>query len=312
MEKEKIERKRARLTDDSLNCYGTRVLTDGMDISQYERNPVLLWMHNRGTVIGTVEDIRHEGGALTGVPVFDGCTELSRQLEEQWAKGSIRMVSVGIDILEMSEDPSLLVQGQTRPTVTRSKLFEVSIVDIGGNDNAIVLRREGKEITLGSGGANPIPLLATIKEKEMKTKELALAMGLAETATEEEITARATELSASEAECKRLSGEIDGLRLSAVTEAVDCAVREGRITEADRDHFIGLGKLAGIDSLKTTIAAMNPRTRLSAAVMSGHVAGGYKKLGEVPEEERIRLRREDKAEYERLYRAEYGMDSGLE
>ena len=37
--------KRVRITNDSLNSYGTRVLTAGMNVEQYQRNPVLLYMH---------------------------------------------------------------------------------------------------------------------------------------------------------------------------------------------------------------------------------------------------------------------------
>ena len=33
--------KRVRITNDSLNSYGTRVLTAGMNVEQYQRNPVL-------------------------------------------------------------------------------------------------------------------------------------------------------------------------------------------------------------------------------------------------------------------------------
>lgn len=44
--------KRVRLTNDTLNSYGYRVLTSGVDVSQYERNPLLLYMHERGKVIG--------------------------------------------------------------------------------------------------------------------------------------------------------------------------------------------------------------------------------------------------------------------
>ena len=42
---------RVRLTNDTLNGYGYRVLTKGVDITQYERNPILLYMHNRGKAI---------------------------------------------------------------------------------------------------------------------------------------------------------------------------------------------------------------------------------------------------------------------
>ena len=50
--------KRVRISNDRINCYGTRVLTSGLDISQYEKNPVLLYMHQRGTVIGRVKNIK--------------------------------------------------------------------------------------------------------------------------------------------------------------------------------------------------------------------------------------------------------------
>ena len=56
------------------------------------------------------------------------------------------MVSAGIDILELSEDPKHLVQGQTSPTISKSKRFEVSLVVIGANDDAIVLRKDAKRI----------------------------------------------------------------------------------------------------------------------------------------------------------------------
>ena len=42
--------KRIVISDESVNCYGTWISTAGMDISQYERNPVLLWMHWRGVI----------------------------------------------------------------------------------------------------------------------------------------------------------------------------------------------------------------------------------------------------------------------
>lgn len=53
--------KRVRISNESVNCYGTRVLTSGLDLSQYQRNPVLLYMHERGTVVGLVKNIKVEG-----------------------------------------------------------------------------------------------------------------------------------------------------------------------------------------------------------------------------------------------------------
>ena len=144
--------KRVRISNDSINSYGTRILTSGLDISQYERNPVLLYMHQRGTVIGLVKNIKKENNEVTGELEFDEATELSRQLKMQYEKGSIRMVSIGADVLELSEDKDLMLAGQTAPTVTKSKLFEVSLVDIGANDDAITLRKDGKVLTLSQDG----------------------------------------------------------------------------------------------------------------------------------------------------------------
>ena len=140
------EKKRVRISNERLNSYGTRVLTAGVDVEQYNRNPVLLYMHQRGDVIGIVKDLRVEGSDITGELVFDEATELSQRCKKQWEFGSLKMVSAGLDILELSDDPSQLVPGQTRPTVTKSKLFEVSLVDIGANDDAIVLQRDGVRI----------------------------------------------------------------------------------------------------------------------------------------------------------------------
>lgn len=58
--------KRVRISNESLNSYGTRVLTAGMNVDQYNRNPVLLYMHQRGQVIGCVKDLRVEGDEVTG------------------------------------------------------------------------------------------------------------------------------------------------------------------------------------------------------------------------------------------------------
>ena len=145
--------KRVRITNESLNSYGTRVLTAGMIVEQYNRNPVLLYMHQRGQVIGYVKDLKVENDAVTGELVFDEASELSIRCKKQWEFGSLKMVSVGIDILETSDAPEFLVQGQTAPTITKSKLFEVSLVDIGANDDAIVLQKDGVRLTLGKNAA---------------------------------------------------------------------------------------------------------------------------------------------------------------
>ena len=35
------------ISTSGLNCYGGRVLTSGIDLTQFQKNPLLLWMHRR-------------------------------------------------------------------------------------------------------------------------------------------------------------------------------------------------------------------------------------------------------------------------
>ena len=305
--------KRVRITNDSLNSYGTRVLTAGMDMEQYRRNPVLLYMHERGNVIGYMKDLKVEDGAVTGEPVFDEASELSKRCKRQFEFGSLRMVSVGIDIVEMSEAAEHLVAGQTRPTVTKSKLFEVSVVDIGANDDAIVLKKDGTVIDLGEGGECLLPLLnqnPKRQERSMDQKTLAQQLGLPETADEAAIGAKLAELKAAREREEQLRQENEALRLGRIEAAVAKAIGEKRIGAERRQQFVELGKKVGAEDLEKTFEAMSPQVKLSGVLGAGAgvQATAYKKLSEVPAERLEELRAKQAEEYRRLYKAEYGME----
>ena len=312
---------RVRLTNDSLNSYGTRVLTDGLDIEQYNRNPVLLWMHQRGQVIGTLTDIQKEHGEITAQLNFDEASELSQRCKKQWEFGSLRMVSVGIDILEWSNDPNLAVEGQTMATITKSKLTEVSVVDIGANDDAIRLNYQGQQLNLSAGGACPLPSLYNQSNQpqstyptEMDTKVFALKLGLPEGADETAIYAKIDEIKATSTEVETLRAEKEAVIQREVEALVDGAVAEKKIELKMRDHFLQLGKSVGADNLRTTFQSMSPREKLSATLNSSGQAvqpKTYAKLSDVPSEELMQLRDSDLDRYKQLYKAEYGIDCEL-
>lgn len=320
----------------AVNCYGTRVLTEGIDLSQYERNPVLLWMHRRAfdgnaMPIGKVENLRVEDGKLIGTPVFDQADDFAKRIESKWDSGYLRMASAALEPIETSADEALVLPGQTRETVTRSKLIEVSIVDIGGNDEALQLcGADGRVMKLAAGEDAPgLPLLQLQKESEPETgdsageennkphnqttamnKEQLTLLGLPEGASDEQATA-ALQL------MKTKADNADALQLAAVTRCVDQAIAERRIVAEQRDHFINLGKAAGAAMLADTFKSMPPQQKptdtlhLSRESAPGSGSGGgksYAKLSEVPQDELLALRKDQPAEYMRLYKAEYGVD----
>lgn len=331
------------ISTEAVNSYGSRVLTAGIDLSQYERNPVLLWMHRRSwepgaMPIGRVENLRIEDGKLIGTPVFDQNDDFAKQIESKWENGFLRMASAGLEPIETTPDPALVLPGQTRETVARCKLIEVSIVDIGGNDEALQLYgAEGKLLKLAAGEDNPgLPLLQLKKETEPApgnetgegeepesgtqnnnpkpkltemTKEQKALLGLPETATEEQVTAALTLM-------KGRADSAETIQLAAVTQAVDQAVAERRILAEQRDHYIKLGKAAGIEMLRDTLNTMHPQQKPTetinlgkqSAAGAGEAPKTYAKLSDVPEAERLELRKSNKAEYMRLFKAEYGVD----
>ena len=91
------------LSDSNLNRYGFRVLTEGIDLEAFKKNPILLYMHFRdeGTpiwgnykAIGHWKDIRVEDGVLSAEPVFDEVDELSKTVAAKFNAGTYKPVSV--------------------------------------------------------------------------------------------------------------------------------------------------------------------------------------------------------------------------
>ena len=256
-----------------------------------------------------MKDLRVEDGEVTGELVFDEATDLSKRCKKQFEFGSLRMVSAGIDILELSDQPE---QGQTSPTITKSKLYEVSLVDVGSNDDAIVLMKDGKQITLGKDGDCPLPLINNQKTtEEMELKLLALQLGLPETATEADVNQALNELKAAKAENDSLKQENGKLTLARITGLVEKAVVEKRLGEDKKIQFIELGKKVGVDELKNVLDAMQPQVKISTVLS---YQGGKQqaqpsnaKLSDVPSDALLEMREHNPEEYKRLYKAEYGM-----
>ena len=320
------------ISTSGLNCYGGRVLTSGIDLTQVQKNPILLWMHRRSfdrdaMPIGRIDNLRTDGDRLIGTPVFDQNDEFAKKIESKWENGFLRMASAGIEIIETSDAPEHLLQGQTRRTITRCRLEEVSIVDIGGNDEALQLYDpSGKVLKLSAGEDNDVlPLLVlnretapagtapdgdadnqTNKSTQNMNKEILQLLGLPDTATEQDAVGALRLL-------KDKADKAESLTLASITAVVDGAIAEKRITGDKKDHFVNLGKTAGLDALRETLSLMRPASKPTEVIRQTDAPRDdepktYAKLSDVPAEEMEKLRDEKPQEYARLYKAEYGTD----
>lgn len=315
--------KEAIISTERVNSYGSRVITAGIDYSQYEKNPVLLYMHRRGRKedmpIGIMTNIREENGILYGTPKFDDDTEDERNISKKWDRGTLRMLSAGLDVLEWSEAPEMLMAGQTRPTVTKSKLIEVSVVDIGSNDDALQvgLYHDGKLLTLAAGEeSDHLPLLSKGGEPEKESapttdeqtpnnnsnnnmEKILLKLGLAPGATEDEAVAA----------IGRLQEEKDTMRLARITDSVETAIKDRRITADKKEKYLNLGKQLGLDGLNALFADMTPAQKpLDLVKPAGGGNGSAVNLtwATATADQLADLRDNNREEYVRLYKEHYG------
>lgn len=318
MAEEKRYREFVFSTQDKVNDVGSRVMSAGIDVEQFKKNSVLLYMHQRfgkdDMPIGSVADLRLEGDKWIGRPVFDQDDPHAARIADKWAKGFLKMVSPLLEIIETSTDPALMLPGQTRPTITRSKLVEISIVDIGGNDDALQLCYAGDVLKLAHGEpCDALPLLthANQPDKGIKTeqmnedlKTIALALGLSESSTREQILAAIAPM-------KEQAGQVETLRLAAVTAAVDRAVEEKRITADKKDHFVALGKAAGIESLNATLALMKPAAKPTDLLRQGKETLALK-FDDLTAEQLEEMRTSDQEKYCALFKEKYGYNPTIE
>ena len=239
------------LSDETVNTYGFRLLTSGADLEQFRRNPVMYLNHNDWSMpIGRWDNIRVENGKILADPVFDTDDEKAREVAGKVERGFLRMASVGVRVVEQSEDPTTYLPGQTAPTVTKWRLREASIVGIGANHNALRLYDESDRALSDDEILQLFDMQQPKKQIKMK-KEVLEILNLADKPTDEMIEAAVLKLHgekeqalSDKAEAEKKANEAQA-RLDAIeaadkaakkTEAeqlVDAALKDGRLSEKE-------------------------------------------------------------------------------
>ncbi|MGL4908156.1 MAG: hypothetical protein ACRC3G_02380, partial [Bacteroidales bacterium] len=103
--------KRIVLSDESVNSYGFWVKTDGIDLTQFKRNPIMLWNHNRSYTdstntqlpIGKWSNIEVKDGVLSAEPVFDLQDKFAAEIARKYEQGILSMASIGIAKIESTD-----------------------------------------------------------------------------------------------------------------------------------------------------------------------------------------------------------------
>lgn len=276
------------LSDESINSYGFWLKNDGADLEDFiKKNPLGLWMHNRawrGTKdevlpICKWSDVKLQSIGITGIPDFDENDDFAMTIASKVEGGFINMASVGITVIETSNDPSLLKPGQTRETVTKWKLREASIVDIGSNMNAVAFYdKDGNPLELSEDNSQEIPvrLLQTnndTNQNDTQMKKTLMLVSLPENSTDEQLAEKVQELmnqktkaeadkTEAERKYKELSDKLASEKKAEATSLIDAALKDGRLSADvkpqwekffDTDH----------EAAKVTLSSIQKRQKVS-------------------------------------------------
>lgn len=270
------------LTDDCVNCYGYRLLTSGLMLEKF-RPPIGFFMHDREQGVAVRwDDLEIRDNAWYGKPVVDDTRfpELAKQIED----GFYAAASVGhIVALEWSDDPSMKVEGQTGPTVTKWYPRECSIVDIPGNPNAVaqaqlydeadnVLMDLSDKLTTKTPFNMDKPAILVEALIAMSLPNLA-ADATAEQALEviRDLASQASKAGSLETELNNLKAEMATMKEQATSEKINAicekALADHKINAAMADKLKADYK-GNVDGLQALIDAMPAQTTISGQLKS--------------------------------------------
>jgi hypothetical protein len=321
-----------------VNSYGIRVLTAGIDIRQFKRNPIVLWMHKRPKPyregkedellpIGRAVRVWKDEGRLYADVEFDQEDDFAKIVEGKVERHIINMCSPGITPVTVSDDSKHMLQGQTGPTIVKSELNEISIVDIGSNPNALALYDEdGIEIQLSAGGGAGLTAFLEKPQITNKMKNIAIKLGLDAEASEASILKALDEQLSLAAKTESVTQENDQLKKAAeqaeearILTLVDDHV-DRKFTADKKDHFVAMGKKLGYDNLKLTFDTMadigegKPTSVTGASdekSKDGPVEMTFADLKAKGLQEIEKFKKEHPKKYIELYKAEYGVEPDM-
>lgn len=265
-----------------VNSYGFRVLNAGINLDRFEANPVMLSNHWNSTenVIGRWENVRIDGALLKADAVFDENDEDAKRIASKVEGGFIKGCSMGIrfshEFVEHLPDDTYILN--------QSELYEVSIVAVPSNANAVKLYSQlGEIIDDDKVSLSLQNLMQQNTDKSNKTMSkltlnakaiavLALA-GITAPDSEEGMSTAFAEMGAQlqaektahqleKGKREELEQKIKAQETAQLTALVDQAVIDGQIQAAQKQTFIDLG----FEQAKKLIEGLPKKVSLAAKV----------------------------------------------
>lgn len=309
-----------RLIDNSMTLHGLAFDMQGARMERFTANPVMLYMHNRGVVIGKWNDLKADELGYLATPEFDEEDELGKNVSRKVEKGFLKACSLGVIVhkAEMVGDVA---------TATDWEPYEGSIVDAGSNAHALLLYSTGGDVIKDTEKhiQNLTLNIMSIEKKPdavvtvVDLKGIALAAGLAEDATETSVVAKVSELTSQNA---TLSAKVTAMELAAETQKtadikslLDSAVAAKKINATQRAHyetlaatnFVAVKDIVDSLPIPVDLAAFAKQGAAAVATVDTvDLAAEWDKLDKTNKLELVA--KNDPEKYKKLYFAKFGTE----
>lgn len=273
-----------------VNTYGFSILTTGIDLKRFLKNPVMLSDHynSNWNVIGNWFDVKKDKGLLHGMPDFDTEDQDTALIAGKVERGYIKGCSMGIlfdqENLKIIDDKVIL---------TKCELVEVSIVPVPSNANSVrLMHSDGKVMDEKEIQELSLSVIPSIKNPELNLNQdnmkkivlsIATLMALgykdqpADGLDMTEVDSKVLGLSKQVVE---LTSENDTLKLTAKTEKekqeseaklristkVDLAITKGQIKADQKEEMVNLG-VTSENALDTVLGAIPVKQNFSAGIV---------------------------------------------
>lgn len=262
-----------------VNSYGFRIMTSGISLKRFKKNPMMLNDHWNSTtnVLGRWENVKVDSDLLLGEPVFDMDDEKAALVSGKVDREFIKSCSMGISFNR--EDLQIIGE---ELIMTKCELYECSIVAVPSNANSVRLYSQSGELLKDEDvkqlclSLQPEPgetkNLDLNPKNDMKKITLSLAVLTAlsfdKAAPEvdvEAVEAAVLKLSLENAESKgkllAMQTEKDNAAAAELTAMLDAGLTAGKFAAPKREEFEALGKVS-LSILKTTLDAIPAKVTL--------------------------------------------------
>jgi HK97 family phage prohead protease len=307
------------------------VLTSGISLEFFKKNPVMLLNHDKNKIMGKWENIRIEGTQLLADAVFDEKDAEAIKMYEKVEQGMLNCVSIGFELVEVVYGAEGF---EDNPVVVKCTLKEASLTPVPANESALrVYDKDGQVLssdqllTILSKNQNPI----SMKKLSFFVAALQVAgVNLSNDASEDDVLKAVQKLSKEHAELSNDKTELETKnteltgKLKTITDAskaaetkkietlVDDAITAKKLTADKREQFIKLAT-ADFDTTKSILEGMKGHTSLSSVIETGGKGEGaskfadwdYKRLHRENPTELARIKAEEPERYKELYNAAY-------